>query len=60
MKMIYRSIQKKKYTSLTSKNKNWDRNRALMIKNLNDGKNVKQTTKDKYKPKYDKSTGKYY
>ena len=52
--------QKKSYSSPTHKNKNWDRNRTLMIKNLNDGKNVKQSTKDKYKPNYDKNTRKWY
>ena len=52
--------QKKSYSSPTPKNKNWHRNRALMIKNLNDGKNVKQSTKDKYKPNYDKNTRKWY
>ena len=40
--------------------KNWETNRKRMITNLNEGKNVKQSTRDKYKPKYNKSTGKYY
>ena len=52
--------EEKSDSSIEPKNKNWERNRKSMIKNLNEGKNVKQSTRDKYKPKYDKNTGKYY
>ena len=40
--------------------KNWGKNRNRMIKKLNEGKTVKQSTKDEYKPKYNKKTGLYY
>ena len=31
-----------------------------MIKKLNENKHVKQSTKNEYKPKYNKKTGLYY
>ena len=49
--------------------KNWERNRARMIKNLNEGKSVKESTMKEYGAKkkkqengikYDSDTGIYY
>ena len=40
--------------------KNWEKNRKRMIKNLNEGKTVKQSTRNEYNAKYNKKTGLYY